>query len=147
MTTDFRYDGTPELFLWGVKCILIRRLECCEKRLAGSSFWYIRLPVSMEPPGFHQADGDILLSGAVTSTIYCWVGQLHRQYTVEWGSYIDNILLSGAVTSAIYCWLGQLHRQYTVEWGSYIDNIQVWLKSRESKRHSLHDPHNFTLSI
>jgi hypothetical protein len=65
MTTDFRYDGKPQIFLYGVKCVLIRRLECCGKRLAGSSFRYVRSSVRIEPPGFHQADDDGLLSGRV----------------------------------------------------------------------------------
>ena len=66
------------------------------KRLAASSFWYVRLPVRTEPPGLRQANDELLSGG---------------------------ILLSS------------------------IDNIQVWSKSRESKRHLLHDPHIFTLSI
>jgi len=51
----------------------------------------------MEPPDFHQADGDEILSGAL--------------------------------------------------WLNSIENIQIRLKSREFKRHLLHEPHNFTLSI
>ena len=65
----------------------MRRLKCCEKRLAGSSFWYVLWPVRMEPPGVRQADDELLRR---------------------------EVLLSS------------------------IENIQVWLKSRESKRHLLH---------